>query len=169
MDAIILDLGPDVHGESKLEGFKDKIEIMSYNHHINMLLSNDVSSTERSFSKVHLGEMSLSKFVDISTPILNSYCCMGQIIPEATLTLCRNANRDDGSMAPYLIYKMTSVIITNISIGGDLYKKPVENLQLNFTRIDWLLFPEDSTEVIKGSSSASWDLMVNKADPSRHH
>lgn len=74
MDAIILDLGDEIKGDSLLEGYKDKIEIMSYSHNVAMQVTNDVSNSERTSGKPHIGEFTLTKFVDSSTPTLNSYC-----------------------------------------------------------------------------------------------
>ncbi|MFL6606771.1 MAG: type VI secretion system tube protein Hcp, partial [Pseudomonas sp.] len=45
MDAIILDLGGDIKGYSLLEGFTDKIEVMSYSHNVAMQVTNDVSNS----------------------------------------------------------------------------------------------------------------------------
>lgn len=167
MDAIILDLGAEIKGECMLEGYKDKIEVMSFSHNVSMAVTNDISNTERTSGKAYLGELSLTKFVDLSTPVLNSYCCMGKSIPEATLTIGRNSAQDDGKILPYLVYKLSHVILSNVSVSGGSGGKPVENLSLNFTKIEWQLTGQDSTGAKKGSASASWDMAMNKGDKSK--
>ncbi|MDA6840498.1 type VI secretion system tube protein Hcp, partial [Escherichia coli] len=77
----------------------DQIEIMSYSHNVAMQVTNDVSNTERTSGRAHVGEMSLTKFVDLATPVLNEYCCSGKVIKEAKLTLCRN---DNSAMLPFI-------------------------------------------------------------------
>ena len=81
MDAIILDLGDDIKGDSLLEGYTDKIELMSYSHNVAMQVTNDVSNSERTSGKPHIGEFTVTKFIDSSTPSLNEYCCAGKPIP----------------------------------------------------------------------------------------
>ncbi|ESH34431.1 hypothetical protein SEEGA711_01392 [Salmonella enterica subsp. enterica serovar Gaminara str. ATCC BAA-711] len=60
MDAIFLKLD-NIKGESQVEGFEDQIEIMSYSHNVAMQVNNDVSLTERTSGRAHVGEMSLTK------------------------------------------------------------------------------------------------------------
>ncbi|MCF3991154.1 type VI secretion system tube protein Hcp, partial [Pseudomonas aeruginosa] len=45
MDAIILDFGSDIKGDSLLVGYENKIEIMSYSHNVAMQVTNDVSNS----------------------------------------------------------------------------------------------------------------------------
>mgnify|MGYP002757984369 CR=1 FL=1 len=91
MDAIILDLGDDIKGDSLIEGYKDKIEIMSYSHNVAMQVTNDVSNTERTSGKPFVSEFTLTKFIDTSTPNLNLYCVSGKPITQAKITIGRNA------------------------------------------------------------------------------
>ena len=91
MDAIILDLGDDIKGDSLLEGYTDKIELMSYSHNVAMQVTNDVSNSERTSGKPHIGEFTVTKFVDTATPSLNEYCCAGKPITTAKITIGRNA------------------------------------------------------------------------------
>ncbi len=67
MDAIILDFGSDIKGDSLLVGYENKIEIMSYSHNVAMQVTNDVSNSERTSGKPHVGEFTLTKFIDTST------------------------------------------------------------------------------------------------------
>lgn len=60
MDAIFLKLD-NIKGESQVEGFEDQIEIMSYSHNVAMQVNNDVSLTERTSGRAHVGEMSLTR------------------------------------------------------------------------------------------------------------
>lgn len=55
MDAIFLKLD-NIKGESQVEGFEDQIEIMSYSHNVAMQVNNDVSLTERTSGRAHVGK-----------------------------------------------------------------------------------------------------------------
>ncbi len=164
MDAIILDLGDDIKGECTLEGYKEKIEIMSYSHNVAMQVTNDVSNTERTSGKPHIGELTVTKFVDTSTPLLNQYCCTGKSIKEAKLTIGRNAAEDDGKIMPFLIYTLSNVVLSNVSVSGGSGGKPVETLSLNFTKIKWELTAQKDDATKKGTSAAVWDLTANKME-----
>lgn len=158
MDAIFLKLD-DIKGESQVDGFKDQIEIMSYSHNVAMPVTNDVSNTERTSGRAHVGEMSLTKFVDLSTPKLNEYCCSGKMIKEAVLTLCRN---DDGKMLPLIVYTLDNVIISHLSVSGGSGGKPVETMSLNFTKIKWEITAQKLGGQKEGNVSSVWDMAMNK-------
>ena len=46
MDVIILDMGPDVKGESKLRGYEGKIELVSFSHGVAKQHTGDISGSE---------------------------------------------------------------------------------------------------------------------------
>ncbi|MFI3667262.1 Hcp family type VI secretion system effector [Citrobacter braakii] len=158
MDAIFLKLD-DIKGESQVDGFKDQIEIMSYSHNVAMQVTNDVSNTERTSGRAHVGEMSLTKFVDLATPVLNEYCCSGKVIKEAKLTLCRN---DNSAMLPFIVYTLSNVVISHLSVSGGSGGKPVETMSLNFTKIKWEITAQKSEGTQQGTSSSVWDMALNK-------
>lgn len=160
MDAIFLKLD-NIKGESQAEGFKDQIEIMSYSHNVAMQVSNDVSLAERTSGRAHVGEMSLTKFVDLATPVLNEYCCSGRIIRKAVLTLCRN---DDGKMRSFIVYNLSNVLISHLSVSGGTGGKPVETMSLNFTKIEWQITAGQSEGAQQESRSSVWDLAMNQKE-----
>lgn len=159
MDAIFLKLSDDIKGESQADGFKDQIEIMSFSHNVAMQVTNDVSNTERTSGRAHVGEMSLTKFIDLSTPVLNEYCCSGKNIPTAILTLCRN---DDGKMLPFIVYTLTNVIISHLSVSGGSGGKPIETMSLNFTKIKWEIVAQKLDGEKKGNVSSVWDMAMDQ-------
>lgn len=158
MDAIFLKLD-NITGESQAKGFEKQIEIMSYSHNVAMQVTNDVSNTERTSGRAHVGEFSLTKFVDLATPVLNEYCCSGKVIPTAVLTLCRN---DNGNMLPFIVYTLSNVIISHLSVSGGSGGKPVETLSLNFTKIKWEITAQKATGEKEGNSSSVWDMAMNQ-------
>ena len=64
MDVIIMDLGGTIKGDCLLEGYTDKIEVMSYSHNVAMQVTNDVSNAERISGRPHIGEFTVTKFID---------------------------------------------------------------------------------------------------------
>ncbi|BAP45287.1 Hcp family type VI secretion system effector [Pseudomonas sp. LJDD11] len=162
MDAIILDLGDTIKGDSLIEGYADKIEVMSYSHNVAMQVTNDVSNSERTSGKPHIGEFTLTKFIDSSTPDLNGYCCSGKPITEAKITIGRNAAEADGKILPFIVYTLTNVVISNVSVSGGSGGKPVETLSLNFTKIKWELTAQKDDGTKEGTAAATWDLAANK-------
>ncbi|OLS60864.1 Hcp family type VI secretion system effector [Pseudomonas putida] len=163
MDAIILDLGDDIKGDSLIEGYKDKIEIMSYSHNVAMQVTNDVSNTERTSGKPFVGEFTLTKFIDTSTPNLNLYCVSGKPITQAKITIGRNAAESSGQIMPFIVYTLDNVVLSNVSVSGGSGGKPVETISLNFTKIKWELTTQKDDGTKEGVAGTSWDMTLNKA------
>ncbi|NHN76985.1 type VI secretion system tube protein Hcp [Azotobacter chroococcum] len=162
MDAIILDLGDDIKGDSQIEGYTDKIELMSYSHNVAMQVTNDVSNTERTSGKPHIGEFTVTKFVDTSTPSLNEYCCAGKAIPEVKITVGRNSAESNGQILPFIVYTLNNTVLSNVSVSGGAGGKPVETLSLNFTKIKWELTAQKNDGSKEGTAASTWDLAANK-------
>jgi len=162
MDAIILDFGADIKGDSLLEGYADKIELMSYSHNVAMQVTNDVSNSERTSGRPHIGEFTLTKFIDTSTPTLNEYCCSGKPIAEAKITIGRNAAEGDGKIMAFIVYTLSNVVLSNVSVSGGTGGKPVETLSLNFTKIKWELTAQKDDGTKEGTAASTWDLAANK-------
>jgi type VI secretion system secreted protein Hcp len=167
MDAIILDLGDDIKGECVLEGYTDKIELMSYSHNVAMQVTNDVSNKERTSGKPHIGEFTVTKFVDVSTPTLNEYCCSGKAITTATVVVGRNAAENSGKILPFITYTLSNVLLSNVSVSGGAGGKPVETLSVNFTKIKWELTSQKDDGSKEGTAASTWDLALNKLDTAK--
>ena len=162
MDAIILDLGADIKGDSLLEGFTDKIELMSYSHNVSMQVTNDVSNSERTSGRPNIGEFTVTKFIDTSTPTLNEYCCAGKPITEVKITIGRNAAEGSGQILAFIVYTLTNVVFSNVSVSGGTGGKPVETLSMNFTKIKWELTAQKDDGTKEGTAASTWDLAANK-------
>lgn len=163
MDAIILDLGDDIKGDSQLEGYTDKIELITVSHSVSMQVTNDVSNTERTSGKAHVGEIVLTKFIDSSTPNLNSYCTGGKAIAQAKITVGRNAAEGNGQILPFYVITVDNVVFSSVSIDIGKGGKPVETVSLNFTKIKWEMTTQKSDGTKEGNSAAVWDMKTNKA------
>jgi type VI secretion system secreted protein Hcp len=162
MDSIILDLGDTIKGECTLEGYSDKIELMSYSHNVAMQVTNDVSNSERTSGKPFVGEFTVTKYVDKATPTLNEYCCGGKALPTAKIVVGRNAAESDGKVMPFITYTLDNVLLSNVSVSGGAGGKPVETLSLNFTKIKWELTTQKDTGAKEGTAAATWDMAANK-------
>ena len=162
MDNIVLDLGETIKGDSTLEGYVDKIEILSYSNNVAMQVTNDVSNKERTSGKPYLGEFNLTKYVDGSTSSLNEYCCAGKVIPVANIICGRNSGLQDGKTLPFIVYTLDNVIISSVNVSGGSGGKPVESLSLNFTKIKWEITSQKIDGSKKGTSASTWDLTSNK-------
>src|ERR1051325_9226020 len=134
MDVIILDMGPDVRGEATKEGFKNKMELLSFSHGVAMQITGDIGASERTSGKPNHQDMTVTKYLDSASPVLNQNCCEGKTFPQADVIIGRD---DHGSVIELMRYTMKNCLISSVSIGGGGGNKPVEAVTLNYQQISW--------------------------------
>ena len=155
MDALILDMGPDVRGECTLPGFGGKIELLSFSHGVAMQITGDISQAERTSGRPNHQDMTATKYLDAASPVLNQACCEGKSFPQADIIIGRN---EGGQVIELMRYTMKNVVISSVSVGGGGGSKPVETLTLNYNQISWKFTSQqtgtDETRTVDGR----WDL-----------
>ncbi|MDF5979666.1 type VI secretion system tube protein Hcp [Pseudomonas aeruginosa] len=161
MDAIILDFGSDIKGDSLLVGYENKIEIMSYSHNVAMQVTNDVSNSERTSGKPPSANSphQVHRHLD---PDPQRVLLRRQAIAEATITIGRNAAEGSRQIMPFIVYTLNNVVLSNVSVSGGAGSKPVETLSLNFTKIKWELTAQKDDGTKEGTAASTWDLAANQ-------
>jgi type VI secretion system secreted protein Hcp len=160
MDAIILDMGDEVKGESSLGGYEGKIELLSFSHGVAMQMNGDISNSERTSGRPSHQDFTVVKYLDATSPVLNQACCEGKEFPQVHLIIGRN---DGGRVVELMRYTLGRVLISSISVGGGGGDKPVETLTLNYNKIEWNYTSQKPEQGKEQSVEGKWDLAQNAA------
>jgi type VI secretion system secreted protein Hcp len=158
MDVIIMDMGSEVQGESSLKGYEKKIELLSFSHGVAMQITGDVSHNERTSGKPHHQDMTVTKYLDAASPVLNQACCEGKTFPQVDIVIGRNV---DGKVIELMRYTMKNVLISSIAVGGGGGDKPVETVTLNYNAIEWKFTSQKDSIGQNAVVNASWNLTTN--------
>ena len=82
--------------------------------------------------KVSVQDVSITKYIDKSSPNLIKTCCTGKHYPEAKITVRKAGDKP----VEYYIITMTDVLVTSISTGGSGGEdRLTENVSLNFAKV----------------------------------
>lgn len=106
-----------------------------------------------SFQDVHF-----TKLADKSSPVLMMKCATGEHIPSAMLTV----RKAGGDQKDYYKIKLTDVMVSsfqNAGSGGD--STPVENLSLNFVKIEFKYAIQNKDGSLGKISEGGYDLAKN--------
>jgi type VI secretion system secreted protein Hcp len=160
MDVLILDAG-DIKGESTLDGYKDKIEILSYSHGVAQQITGDQSNQKRTSGKPNHQDFTVTKYIDLATASLVDYCNQAKPIATIKVTVGQNEN---GKVNPILIYTLSNALVSSVSVGGGGGGKPQETVTFNYTKIQWEYKQQGSAVKDSGNNSAKWSLETNKAE-----
>jgi type VI secretion system secreted protein Hcp len=99
-------------GESQSDKYKDAIDVLAWSWGA----SNAISATSglTSTGKATLQDLSLTKYVDRTSPVILSNLVTGKVIPKAKLTIVKAGENP----LPYLRLCFTGVRLTSMSTGG---------------------------------------------------
>jgi type VI secretion system secreted protein Hcp len=108
--------------------------------------------------KVNVQDLSLTKYIDKSSPDLMLMCCNGKHIPEAKLTV-RKAGENP---LEYLIITMTECMITAVSTGGSGGEdRLTENVTINFAAVKVNYIEQTPTGTAGAKPEMGWNIAEN--------
>jgi type VI secretion system secreted protein Hcp len=154
MDTIILDMGADVRGESTREGFGGKMDLLSFSHGVLMNIMGDARNQDRAADRPSHQDLTVTKYLDSASPVLNQSCCAGRLFPQVAIIVGRST---PGPFTEVLRYTLKNVLIASVATSGGGGERPVEALSLNYTQISWKYTSPNSG----GSTEGSWNLANN--------
>jgi type VI secretion system secreted protein Hcp len=158
MNVLIMDMGSDVRGESSLPGYEGKIELLSFSHGVAMQMTGDISVSERTSGKPNHQDMTVTKYLDALSPVLNQACCEGKLFPEVEIIIGRN---ESGKVIELMKYTISNVLISSASVGGGGGDRPVETVTLNYNKITWRFTSQNSVAGEDEAIVGKWDLAKN--------
>jgi type VI secretion system secreted protein Hcp len=112
--------------------------------------------------KVHVQDLSFTKYADTASTALMSHCCTGVHIPKVVL-LVRKAGGDAAKPGLNdMMITMSKVIVTSVSTGGSGGEdRFTENVTLNFAEVKVEKFQQDDKGTVKPAGELTWDIAAN--------
>lgn len=146
-----------VDGESVIQDHEDEIDVLAWSWGMSQSGSMHVGGGAGS-GKVNIQDVSLTKYVDKSSPNLMRACCNGEHLTEATLTV-RKAGKD---ALDYLKIKMSPVLVTSLDTGGSGGEdRLTENVTLNFAKVEVGYTPQKKDGTGDAEISLIWNVEKN--------
>lgn len=146
-----------IKGESLDKTHKDSIDILAWSWGASQ------SGTMHSGSgggagKVNVQDMSITKYVDRSTPVIWSHICAGTHIGEVKLTV----RKAGGKPLEMLTVTMKECIITSTSTGGSGGEdRLTENISLNFASFELSYTPQKPDGSGDAAIPMKWNIVTN--------
>ena len=148
----------DIKGESTDGSHKDEIEVLAWSWGMSQSGTTH-SGSGSGAGKVAVQDISVTKYVDKSTPNLMKMCCSGTHFQKATLIV-----RKAGGKKPleYIKLEMTNGLIASISSGGSGGEdRLTETVTLNFGAFKYEYTPQKADGSGDAAVPAQWDIAKN--------
>jgi len=157
---MFLDITGEITGESQDKEHKKEIDVLAWSWGMSNSGSFHVGGGGGS-GKANFQDISVTKWLDASSPILMLYCANGDHFTKAKLTV-RKAGKKP---LEYMIIEMEKVLISSVSTGGSGGEdRLTENVSLNFAKVK-VSYKEQKPD---GSGEAPkefiWDIAANAPD-----
>jgi len=149
-----------VKGESTDSEHKDWIELLSFNHAITQPASATAASAGGgTTARSQHSDFSVSKWVDLASPLLYQLCSNGKHVKSVNIEMMR-ASGD--KRVKYMVIAMTEVVISHVAPAGGA-DFPSEAVSLNYGTIKWTYTQQKRTDGSPGgNTTGGWDLTQNK-------
>lgn len=155
---MFLDIEGEINGESKDHAHKKTIDVLAWSWGLSSSGSMHMGGGGGS-GKANYQDLSITKYVDVSSPVLMLYCADGNHFAKATL-IVRKAGKKP---LEYLIVKMKDVIITSVSTGGSGGEdRLTENVSLNFASVEVGYREQKDDGGGEAAKEFKWDIRENK-------
>ena len=117
-----------IKGEAQDDKHKGEIDVLAWSWGMSQSGTTHMGSGGGG-GKANFQDISVTKWVDKSSPILMQYCATGKHIPKAQL-IVRKAG---GKPLEYIVMDLTDIMVTSVSTGGSGGEdRLTENVSLNF-------------------------------------
>ena len=146
-----------IKGESKDHKHGGEIHIESFSWGMNQTGTHGAGGGGGA-GKVAVHDISVTKFVEKSTPALMLYCANGKHIPNGLITVRKAGDKP----LEYLKIKLADILISSVQNAGHGGDQLTENVTLNFAKF-WVEYQEQKSD---GSGSPGgemgWDVKANQ-------
>jgi type VI secretion system secreted protein Hcp len=154
---MFLDIEGEIEGESQDKEHKNEIDVLAWSWGMSQSGSFHTGGGGGA-GKANFQDVSVTKWIDKSSPVLMQYCANGDHFATAKLTV-RKAGK---TPLEYLTIEMTKVLITSVSTGGSGGEdRLTENVTLNFRQFK-VVYTEQLPEGGKGAQpEVAWNIAEN--------
>lgn len=150
-------------GESRIDGYTEMIEILSYSWNVSNPIQSSPSNTGRTTGRPNFGELVLTKKLDMTSPLFAFSCAAAENIGTVNLYLVRQdaqAGSDEQRNLMYMKYTLANSLVSSVSVGGsgDI---PIETVTLNYSAINWEYHKQKEEIAQEAVMPKGWDLGTN--------
>lgn len=147
-----------IQGEAMDDKHADEIDVLAWSWGMSQSGTTHMGGGGGS-GKVNIQDLSVTKYVDKSTPVLMMYCSDGKHIKKAKLTV----RKAGGNQVEYIVINMEDIIVTSVSSGGSGGEdRLTENISLNFAKVRYDYSPQKADGSLEAAIKFGRDIAANK-------
>jgi type VI secretion system secreted protein Hcp len=147
----------DVKGESQDDKHKDEVDVLAWSWGMSQSGTTHMGGGGGA-GKVSVNDISITKYIDKSSPNLMLACCNGKHYKQALLTVRKAGEKP----LEYIKLTMKEVIVSSLSTGGSGGEdRLTENLTLNFAEYKIEYSPQKPDGTGEAAVEAAFNIAKN--------
>jgi len=147
-----------INGDVTAKGHEKWIAINGIHFGVRRTLSTDPGRiADRESTRPSVSEVTLTKRMDQSSPLLFGESCVGKAKPQIIIHLCQT----DSSLNPYAEITLSNAIVSQYQVDSDTsgeHHYPIETVGLSFDKIEVRYTPYDNQNKPQSPIPAGYDL-----------
>lgn len=149
-----------VKGEAQDSEHKDEIDVLSWSWGMSQSGTGGMGGGSGA-GKVSVQDISLTKYLDVSSPTLHLFCANGKHVAKAVLV----ARKAGENPLEYLKIELEDVLVSSVSTGGSGGEdRLTENITLNFKKVK-TTYTQQNKDGSKGAApEMQWNIATNKSE-----
>lgn len=163
VDALLKVEGPEVKGESRIEGHTNEIDILAWSWGATQSGTFHTGGGGGA-GKVNVQDLTVSKLVDASTVPFFEYCCTGDHFDKMILTVRKAGSKP----LDYIVITMEKVMVVSVQPGsaakaddGKGDELVSEEVTFNFAKVSIDYKVQDDKGKEKEKKTLKWDVEKN--------
>ena len=147
-----------IKGESVDSAHAGEIDVLSWSWGATQTGTTH-SGTGGGAGKANVHDVTITKYLDRSTPFLLKHCLTGLQVKEAILTV-----RKAGGKKPleYVKIKMKDALVSSLQTGGTgSDERLTETLGINFAKVEFEYVPQKPDGSADSSTPITWNIAKN--------
>ena len=146
-----------IKGESLDKTHKDTIDVLAWSWGASQSGTRHMGAGGGA-GKANIQDLSLTKWVDGSSPPLLQSCITGKHIKSANLVVRKAGEKPH----EYLKINLNEILITSVSTGGSGGDdRLTENITINFAEVEFIYVPQAGTGAGAGNNSFKYNIPEN--------
>ena len=132
MNALIMDMGDGVKGDSSLPGYKGKIELLTFDVGGAARGTSYVGVSERDSGRPDHQGFAVSKYRDAASPVMHRALDQGKVFPQVCVVI---GLHERGEVQELMRHTMSGVMITSHTVEGGAGRVMVEIWTLSYDKL----------------------------------
>jgi type VI secretion system secreted protein Hcp len=147
-----------IKGEAQDGIHKEKIDVLGWSWSMSQSGTTHMGSGSGA-GKVSVQDISVSKYIDKTSPTLASHACNGKHIPKGKLIVRKAGDKP----LEYITIDLTDIIVTAVSPGGSGGQdRLIENVTLNFGKFKYVYTTQASNGSAGPQVEFGWNIAENQ-------